>query len=119
MRYRPVPTIAAIASCLLVAACSSSGEDDTADAETAPVPVLTSNPVVSEAPDGSLMAEGEWFIEEDARGASARFGSPGSEARLSLICDAATQTLTLARAGDAESTQTMSSRQAERQRAST
>lgn len=107
MMFRPVPAraVLAIASAgSLLAACSSSAEDE-ATPEDVTAPVLATDPI-GEAPDGSALAEGEWFIEEDAAGASARFGPPASEAILSLVCDASTQTLSLTRAGEAEEMQT-------------
>ena len=87
---------------LMLAACSSAE-----DAETpAPQPSLTPNPVMTAAPDGSAITPGEWFIEEDGDGAQARFGTMGSEPRVTMNCDRATRTLTLAYAGDGEGQQT-------------
>ena len=85
-----------------LAGCSSP-EDEAVT--PAPEPVLTGNPVTTEASDGSAMTAGEWVIGEDANGAHARFGPTNSEPLLALECDSASQVLTLARASDAISEQ--------------
>jgi len=91
------------AACALAAGCSSP-EDETA--APAPEPVLTGNPVATQASDGGPMTAGEWMIGEDANGAHARFGPTNSEPLLAMECDAASQVLTLTRADEATSGQT-------------
>jgi len=96
-----LPRCPALCLVVLLAACSS-GEDAAEEtAQAGPAPTMTSNPVMTAAPDGSPITPGTWEIGEDARNAHARFGPPGSEPVLAMECDVASQRLTLTRAGDA------------------
>ena len=106
MQFRSAVTLAFAAG--LAVGCSS--PEETGDAE-APEPVATQSPTptpttTNTPTDGQPLAEGEWFIEESASGASAAFGPPQTEAVLLIRCDKPTRTLTLTRAGDAEQAQT-------------
>ena len=101
MHFRAALTTAIAAG--LATACSSPEESGETEL---PEPVLTQNPAPAAAPDGQPLAQGQWFIEENASGASAAFGPPESEAVLLIRCDRPTGTLTLTRAGDAEEAQT-------------
>ena len=87
--------IAASAATLL-AACSSADEPVAEESPATPVPAMTSTPTPTVAADGSPLAMGSWNINESATGASAAFGETGSDALLSVTCDAASKTLALA-----------------------
>lgn len=87
--------IAASAATLL-AACSSADEPVAEESPATPAPVMTSTPTPTVAADGSPLAMGSWNINESATGASAAFGEAGSDALLSITCDAASKTLALA-----------------------
>ncbi|RPF70745.1 hypothetical protein [Aurantiacibacter spongiae] len=84
----------------LLAACNRSDEpaDDVA---SAPEPVLTTAPTPTRAPDGTAYEAGSWQVKEDAGGAMALYGEAQTEAHLTIACDRATNTLTLALASDA------------------
>ncbi|QZH74194.1 MAG: hypothetical protein JY451_10655 [Erythrobacter sp.] len=59
------------------------------------MPVLTPAAVATAAPDGSALESGEWIVTEDANGARAMFGEPGTEPLLSLACSPSTRSLQL------------------------
>lgn len=80
----------------LLAACNSADEPVADDSAAAPIPVLTSTPTPTVAPDGSPLALGAWNITEDASGASASFGPQGGESLMLVTCDRASKTLSLA-----------------------
>lgn len=91
MQFRTVLTLGLAGTAL--AACSAPDEDAAAVAE--PMPELTQAAVPTTAPDGTPLAAGEWWIEESASVASARFGPADSGALLSLSCDNAARVLTM------------------------
>jgi hypothetical protein len=97
MRHLPAPPIGggALLAVLLITGCNS-GEDAAAPS---PSPSLTTQAVPTASADGQPLSEGEWSIEETATGATASFGSAGSEPLLRIVCDRDAGAVTLIRIG--------------------
>ncbi len=94
MKSRSLLSLAVASS--LLAGCNSAEEPAPVDSPVAePVPVLTSTPTPTVAPDGSPLAPGSWNISENGTGASASFGPADGEALLLVTCDAPSKTLVL------------------------
>jgi hypothetical protein len=78
-----------------LAACSQQ-----ADEQAAPMP-SPNQAAQGGVAAGTQMAVGEWLIEENANGASARFREQSGADALVLTCDRANRALSLSRAGTA------------------
>jgi hypothetical protein len=85
-----------------VGACSQSDEAEA----PSPAPSLTSQAAPTSSADGQPLTEGEWLIEETARGARAAFGSAQSEPVLTIACERSGRGLLLTRAATAEEART-------------
>lgn len=94
MRFRPaLPLLFAAA----LGACSQQADEQAAT--PTPTPTLTTQPVPTQAADGTPLAIGEWLVEETAGGASARFREQSGADALALVCDRANRALSLSRPG--------------------
>ena len=94
MRLRPAPLLFAATA---LAACSQQADEQAA--APMPTPSLTTQPLPTQAADGTPLAAGEWLVEETGNGASARFREQGGADALVLVCDRANRALSLSRAG--------------------
>ena len=86
MRLRPALLFATTA----LAACSQQADEQAAAPTATPA---------TQAAAGAPMAAGEWLVEENGSGASARFREQGGADALVLVCDRANRALSLSRAG--------------------
>jgi hypothetical protein len=88
---------------LLLAACNSGEDADATVAEQVaqPAPVLTPAPIATAAPDGTALEAGEWMVTEDADGARATYGPPGTGPVLKIACTPSTRTVQMFLASDA------------------
>lgn len=105
-RLPALPSLLAVSSALLLAACNSAEDAAPAAPAPTPTPVLTTNPVPQVAPDGSPLAAGTWQIGENATGASASFVSPEGKNLLAITCDTASKAVSLAVANATPGNQT-------------
>lgn len=79
-------------------------------AEPSPTPTLTSNPQPTADPQGNAVAAGQWFITENASGATAMFGEANTEPLFTIACRDGSGPLVVTRsaAADAAGTYTIS-----------
>lgn len=94
MQFRHVMSLGLAAVAL--AACNSREDVKEAEEVAQPEPVLTSAPQATAAPDGTALMPGSWTVNENAQGGVAMFGEANTEPSLSIDCQAASGTVTLA-----------------------
>lgn len=98
-------TFAALGCIALLAACNSS-EDAVEEVQTAEAPSpINPNAPVTQAADGTAVAEGSWDVSESSDGASAVFAAASGGEQLAIRCNTADKVVTLSMAGAAEGEQ--------------